>query len=272
MKTTTSGLHVAITGASSGLGEALAREFSRAGAKVTLVARRRQELERIARELPGESFVAPHDLSDPTRAADWISDAEAALGPIDVLISNAGFLTLGPVSSFDPDEGERMINVNMLTPARLIRALLPAMIARGHGTIVNVTSVAAFVSIPGWAYQAASKAGSATFSEALSAEVAGTGVHVMTAYPGMTDTPMTQAGLDVYGRKGLVSRIPLGDAVTFARRLRAAVERRKKRFIYPGFYAFARWFPGIARWFAASQRTAMDPHRKPRLQSPGCDA
>lgn len=260
MRTTTSGQHVAITGASSGLGAALAREFSRAGAKVTLVARRRNELERLARELPGESFVAAHDLADPSRAAGWIADAETALGPIDILISNAGFLTLGPVASFDPEEGERMINVNMLTPARLMRAVLPAMIARGRGTIVNVTSVAAFVTIPGWAYQAASKAGSATFSEALSTEVAGTGVHVMTAYPGMTDTPMTQAGLDAYGRKGLVSRIPLGDAATFARKLRAAVERRDTRFIYPGFYAFARWFPSIARWLAASQRTALRAH------------
>jgi hypothetical protein len=74
----------------------------------------------------------------------------------------------------------------------------------------------------------------------------------MTAYPGMTDTPMTQAGIDHDGRKGVVSRIPLGDAATLARRLRTAIERRKKRFIYPGSYAFARWLPGIARWFAAS--------------------
>ena len=243
-------LHVAVTGASSGLGEAIAREFARAGAKVTLVARREGRLREIANELEGESFVAAQDLSDPAHAIDWIAAAEKTLGPIDVLISNAGFLTLGPVASFDPEEGERMMNVNMLTPVRLMRAVLPAMLARGSGTIVNITSVAAFVSLPGWTYQAASKAGSAAFSEALGAELAGTGVHVLTAYPGMTDTPMTQAGLDVYGRKGIVARIPLGDAATFARRIRGAVLRRKKRLIYPRFYAFARWFPRIAGWFS----------------------
>jgi short-subunit dehydrogenase len=243
-------MHVAVTGASSGIGEALAREFASAGASVTLVARRRDPLERIASELEGRTFVAAQDLTDPARAADWISAAEAALGPIDVLISNAGFMTLGPVSSFDPDEGERMLNINLLTPARLIRAVLPGMIARKSGVIVNVTSVAALVTLPGWAYQAASKAGSAAFSEGLRAEVKGTGVHVMTVYPGPTDTPMTRGGLEVYGRKGLAAMIPLGDARALARRLRRAVERRRARLIYPRFYAVLRWFPRISGFIA----------------------
>ena len=253
-------MHVAVTGASSGLGEAVAREFARAGADVTLVSRRKDVLERIAGEFGAggiggvpqgiRTFVATQDLAEPARAADWVAAAEAALGPIDVLVSNAGSLTLGPIASFDPDEGERMLNVNLLSPARLIRAVLPGMLARRSGVIVNVTSLAALVSIHGWAYQAAGKAGSATFSEALRAEVKGTGVHVVTVYPGMTDTPMTQGGLDVYGRKGLVGKIPLGNAAAFAKRLRRAVERRRPRMIYPGFYALVLWFPRISRWFA----------------------
>jgi short-subunit dehydrogenase len=253
-------MHVAITGASSGIGEALAREFAGAGWAVTLVARRKDALDRIAGELPAKSFVVAHDLADPEHAADWIPMAEAALGPIEVLVSNAGFLTIGEVASFDPDEGERMFKVNLLTPARLIRAVLPAMLARRSGVIVNVTSMAALVpSLPGWVYQSSSKTGSATFSEALRGELKGTGVHVMTVYPGMTDTPMTQGGLDAYGRSRLTSMIPLGDAAVMARRLRMAVARRKPRLIYPRFYAATRFLPRFWSWLSVRLAPRLPP-------------
>src|SRR3954468_6382003 len=129
-------LHVAVTGASSGIGEAVARAFAANGAKVTLVARRREVLEKIAGELPGESFVATQDLTDHAHAADWIPKAEEALGRIDVLVCNAGLLTLGAGATFDPEEGERMMAINLLSPARLIRAVLPGMLARKKGVIV----------------------------------------------------------------------------------------------------------------------------------------
>jgi short-subunit dehydrogenase len=243
-------MHVAVTGASSGIGEAVAREFARAGASVTLVARRKERLEAIASELGTRTFVAPQDLADTAHAADWIAGAEAALGPIDVLVSNAGLLTLGAVASLDPNEGDAMVAINLLAPIRLIRSVLGGMLRRKSGVIVNVTSLAALVAIPDWAYQAASKAGSAVFSETLSTELKGSGVHVLTVYPGMTDTPMTQGGLDAYGRKGMTRLIPLGNAATLAKRLRRAVERRRTRLIYPRYYTFARWFPLLSRWFA----------------------
>ena len=243
-------MHVAITGASSGIGEAIARELARAGNSITLVARRRDALERIARELGTSTFVAVQDLADTERAADWVGPAEAALGPIDVLVSNAGFLVLGNVADFDPDEAERTMKVNLLAPARIIRAVLPGMLARRSGVIVNVTSLAALVAIPGWVHQAASKTGSAVLSEALRVELRGSGVHVLTVYPGMTDTPMAQGGLDLYGRKGLAARIPLGDAAQLADRLRRAIERRRARLVYPRFYAVVRWFPRLSRWIA----------------------
>jgi short-subunit dehydrogenase len=248
-------VHVAITGASSGLGAAMARELAGAGCDVTLVARRANVLAQLAAELnasgASRTFVAAHDLSRTTDAASWIPAAEAALGPIDVLISNAGLLTLGAVATFDADEGERMMNVNLLAPARLMHAVLPAMLARRQGVIVNVTSMAALVAMPGWTYQSASKSGSAVFSEALRRELRGSGVHVLTVYPGMTDTPMTRAGLAAYGGRGLTARIPLGDAAGFARRVRLAIERRQARLFYPRFYGVVRWFPQLSAWLAA---------------------
>ena len=244
-------MHVVITGASSGIGEALAREFAQHGAQITLVARRRGRLEKIASELGTKTYVAVTDLADTARAADFLEGAVDALGPIDVLVSNAGFLTVGPVASFDPEEGQRMLAVNLASPTRLMQAVLPSMLERRNGVIVNVTSVAAFVTLPGWAYQSASKTASALFSETLRGELEGTGVHVLTVYPGLTDTPMAQGGLDTYGRKGLATMIPLGSAETLAKRLYRAVERRKKRMIYPRYYAVVRWFPRISAWFTA---------------------
>jgi len=244
-------MHVVITGASSGLGMAIAREMSASGADLTLVARRRAALEGLAAELPGRSHVAVQDLSDPTHATDFLAGAEEALGPIDVLVSNAGSLTLGPVSTFDPVEGEKMMAVNLLSPVRLMRAVLPSMLERRSGVVVNVTSVAAYVTLPGWIYQSASKRGSAAFSEGLAVELAGTGVHVMTVYPGMTDTPMTQGGLEAYGRTGLTRLVPLGDPAEMARRLRRAIDKRRRRMTYPRSYALLRAFPRTAQLFAS---------------------
>lgn len=243
-------MHVAITGASQGLGEALARELARAGADVTLVARRRDALEKLAAELPTRSFVVAQDLTDVERAAAWVPEAESALGPIDVLVSNAGLLTLGAAATFDGAEADRMMAINVLAPMRLVRAVLPGMLARKRGTIVNVTSMAAWVSLPGWLYQTASKTASAAFSEGLKRELEGTGVHVLTVYPGPTDTPMTRGGIDVYGKEALITKLPLGDPATFARRVRAAIERRSARIFYPRIYALARWFPRISGWLA----------------------
>lgn len=245
-------MHVAITGASSGLGEAMAREFARTGAKVTAVARRREVLEKLCGELGGQTHVAAVDLADTAHCCEWIAGAEAALGPIDVLISNAGVMSLGPVAQLDPAEAQKMIALNYLAPVALLRAMLPKMLERRSGVLVNVTSMAALVTLPGWIYQSSSKTASATFSEALRREVRGSGVHVLTVYPGMTDTPMTQGGLDRYGRSGLVKLLPLGTPAGFARTVRRSVERRSARAFYPAPYALARWFPGIARWLSTA--------------------
>jgi len=242
-------MHVAITGASSGIGEALAREYGRHGAKLTLVARREELLRRIAAEIGGHVFVVTHDLSLSDRADGWIAASEAAHGPIDVLVNNAGIENTGPTADADVEEAERVLHTNLHTPLRLMRSLAPAMIARGSGIFVNVASVAALAPTPLQAWYGASKAGLAAFSEAFRGELKGTGVQVVTVYPGPVTTAMADRAYAAFGgRKGTVGLMPEGRPEVLARLVRRAVEKHKARVIYPRFYVITRLFPWLARW------------------------
>jgi short-subunit dehydrogenase len=240
-------MHVAITGASSGIGEALAREMARAGARVTVVARRRELLDKLAAEINGRAVAA--DLSDAARMIDWVADAEQAHGPIDVLVNNAGMQNTGRFASSSEAVGLQLLATNLIAPLRLMRHVLPGMLERKRGTIVNVASVAALVPPPLQTWYGASKAGLGGFSEALRGELRGSGVQVITVYPGPVRTALGEAGWAAFGgKKGLIRILPEGSPEELARRIRAAVERGRARIIYPRFYAATRMFPVIARW------------------------
>ncbi len=244
-------MHVVITGASSGIGHALARRFAQTPeAKLTLVARRRPALESLAADLSCPHHIVCCDLSDLDHATDWLSAAEAALGPIDVLIHNAGVQVIGDTAHIDVDQGERSIRLNLLTPLRLTRAVLPGMIARGRGTLVDIASMAAIAPTPRMTYYNASKAALAAASEALRGELRTTGVHVVTVYPGIIpDTEMGEKGLATYAPSKLLALQPTGTASTLADLIHRAVRRRQPRVIYPRVNAFARHFPNATRWF-----------------------
>ncbi len=250
------GTHVAITGASSGIGEALAHEFGGAGAKVTLVARRKDRLDALAQKLTnghgaGKAFVAAVDLSNVERATDWIGPAETALGPIDVLINNAGVQYVTAAADLDPVRCEYVLALNVRTPMRLTCALLPRMLARRSGTIVDMSSVVAIAPMPGMFYYNAAKAALANGSEGLRGELLGTGVHAVTVYAGLVDTEMARTGIRDYEDAIAKSLAPVGTAAELARLIRRAVERRQPRVIYPGPYSIADWFPRLSRWCTA---------------------
>lgn len=246
-------MHVAITGASAGIGEGLARAWAARGASITLVARRRDRLEQIAREIEGEgkgkTFVFAADLAAPEKATAWIEPAEQALGPIDVLVNNAGVQHIEPTDLAVPEKGEELLRLNVFTPMRLTRAVLPGMLARRSGTIVDVSSMAALAPMPGMFYYNAAKGALANASEGLRGELRGTGVHVVTVYPGPVDTDMGRAGYTKY-EPTLATRLsPLGTTEALARLVLRAVDRKQARVIYPRSYAIALWFPRLARWF-----------------------
>ena len=244
-------MHVAVTGASAGIGEALVREYARIGAAVTLVARRKERLDQIAKEVGGKTHVVGADLSDPSRACDWLALAEEALGPIDVLVNNAGVQNIEPTDIANVEKGEELLRLNVFTPLRLTRAVLPGMIERRRGAIVDIASMAGLTPMPGMFYYNAAKGGLGNASEGLRGELRGTGVHVLTVYPGPVDTAMGQAGYTKY-EPTLAARLsPVGTTDELARMIRRAVERRRPRIIYPRTYGIVRWFPYLARWFTA---------------------
>jgi short-subunit dehydrogenase len=242
-------MHVAITGASAGIGEALVRAWAARGASVTLVARRKEKLDQIAAEVSGKTFVYAADLSISDRATDWIAPAEAALGPIDVLVNNAGVQTIEASAQASVEKGEEMLRLNVFTPMRLTRAVLPAMLARKSGTIVDIASMAALAPMHGMYYYNAAKGGLGNASEGLHGELLGTGVHVLTVYPGPVDTDMGRAGFKKYEQTFSTRFSPVGTSEGLARLILRGVDRKKRRIIYPWAYSMALSYPRIARWF-----------------------
>ncbi len=242
-------MHVVITGASSGIGEALAHAFAMKGCSLTLIARRTDRLESLARSLSVKTHIVTRDLTQLDTAADWLDEATAALGPVDVLINNAGVQVIAPMDQVDVLAGERSLVLNLFAPLRLIRAVLPSMVARTSGTIVNIASLAGLAPVPGMAYYNASKAGLSGASEALRGELRDTGVKVVTVYPGIIPTDMGSAGLEKYASAKAVKLQPQGTVDGLAQRVVRATEKGSARVIYPSVYTVTRHLPGPTRWF-----------------------
>lgn len=181
-----------ITGASSGIGKVLAGRFAERGDDLVLVARRASRLDELAAELTAQHdskvTCLPLDLSTPDAAAVLEAQlAERGL-TVDRLVNNAGFANHGNVASADPDRLSAEIAVNCQAVVGLTSRLLPAMLAQGSGTVINIASTAAFQPVPQMAVYAATKAFVLSFTEALWSETQNTGVRVFAVCPGSTDT------------------------------------------------------------------------------------
>jgi short-subunit dehydrogenase len=186
-----------VTGASSGIGEQLARQLAARGHGVTLVARREDRLRTLAEDLQAahgiRAEVVAADLSDAdARTALVAAVTERGLVP-DVLVNNAGFSTVGPVAEVDPDREIGMIRTNVEAVAHLCALVVGGMVERGRGAVLNVASTAAFQPLPGQAGYAASKAFVRSYSQALAAEVKPHGVTVTALCPGPVKTEFADA-------------------------------------------------------------------------------
>jgi len=186
---------VLITGASRGLGRAFAQALADRGARVALTARSADALQRTVDELgqaPGRVLALPADVTDPDAVDRAIAAVEAQLGPISVLINNAGQLrAVGPIGSVDPALWWREVEVNLRGPFLYAHGVLPLMRARAAGRIVNVASGAGLQPMPLVSAYGVSKTALIRFSETLAQAAAGSGVHVFSIHPGVVWTSMT---------------------------------------------------------------------------------
>ncbi len=187
------GCNALITGASGGIGLEFAQQLASHATTLILIARRRQRLEELQLELQAGNKklrveIHPTDLSKHDEIDELVRWLEAEKLIVDLLINNAGLGDLGSFATSSPERNEEMMLVNMVALTRLTRALLPPMIARKRGAILNVSSSASFLPIANFAIYAATKAYVTSFSEAIRAELRGTGVTVTTLCPGPVHT------------------------------------------------------------------------------------
>ncbi len=249
---------VLITGASSGFGEDAARLFARQGAKVVLAARRIERLQTLADEIQdegGEALVVPVDVASREEVQVMVDTVLDVYGQIDILFNNAGFGRLDWLEALDPARDiETQVQVNLLGVIQTTRAVLPHMLARRSGHIINMASVASWIAAPLYTIYAATKFGVRGFTDALRREVAPFGIHVSGIYPGPAATEFGQHTGDNLVKRSL--KLPKFLSMTsayVARRVVGLAQRPRHTLIIPWYYLPLSWiahlFPGLTDRF-----------------------
>lgn len=207
-----SGSRIVVTGASRGIGAALATRLAQKGARVVLIARSHDAIAKLGAELGGDAY--PADLADSDGIETLVRQIEAD-GPIDVLVNNAGVDLTGALTELPAERIRELLAINLVAPVLLCRAVIPAMRTRGRGHIMNVSSLSGTNALPGVAAYSTSKAGLSHFTAALRAECKGTGITTTLAEIGPVESSMMQS---------LHSYAPTERALARLTRLRLAVE------------------------------------------------
>lgn len=204
-----SGKTALVTGASGGIGGAIARALHGQGASVLLAGTRRAALEALAAELGERACVHAADLADPAAADALVKDAETTLGKLDILVNNAGVTRDGLAVRMKDEDWQRVLDVDLTAGFRLARAALRGMMRRRFGRIIGISSVVGTTGNPGQANYAAAKAGMIGLSKALAAEVATRGITVNCVAPGFIASAMTDV-LTPEQKERIAQAIPMG--------------------------------------------------------------
>jgi 3-oxoacyl-[acyl-carrier protein] reductase len=217
-----SGKTALVTGASGGLGQAIARALHAQGAVVGLSGTRLEALDALAHELGANAHALQCDLSDRAAVEALVPAAEAAMGSLDILVNNAGVTKDNLFMRMKDDEWDAVLNVNLTAAFRLSRACLKGMLKKRYGRIIGITSVVGVTGNPGQGNYAASKAGMIGMSKSLAAEVASRNVTVNCIAPGFIESPMTDV-LNEKQRAAILTAVPMGRLGTGAEVAAAAV-------------------------------------------------
>jgi short-subunit dehydrogenase len=177
-----------ITGASRGIGRAVARAAANKGAQVGLISRSQAELDAVLNEIGGRGAVATADVADRAQVEKALASIETALGPVDILVNNAGMGSWGPFVEIPEDAARRVLELNLVAVLDLTRLVLPEMIERRRGHVVNIGSIAGRLGVPFESVYSTTKFGLAGFTETLAVEMAPFGVGVSMVNPGPVDT------------------------------------------------------------------------------------
>jgi short-subunit dehydrogenase len=216
---------VMITGASSGIGKGLALEIAARGARLGLVARRQNLLDEIVGAVKGRAIAVAADVRDAEAMRAAAEEIRRELGPIDILIANAGIGTSSHISQLDPNHVANVISVNVVGAANSVAAVVPQMVERGKGQLVAISSLAAYRGLPKSAAYCASKAAMSAYFESVRIDLRGTGVGVTIIHPGFIKTPLTA---------GRGAKMPylmeLDDAIP---KILSAIEKGKKSIAFP---------------------------------------
>jgi short-subunit dehydrogenase len=219
---------VFITGASSGIGRALAVELGRRGARLGLLARRADVLREIVKEVEaagGGALALPADVRDASAVHAAAEELRKAFGPIDLLVANAGVGATTDAKELKPEAVADVININVIGAVNSATAVLAAMVERGRGQLVVISSLAAYRGLPKSAAYCASKAAVSAFFESLRVDLRGTGVEVTIIHPGFIKTPLTA------GRHANMPYLmELDDAI---KKIVRAIETKKKSYAFP---------------------------------------
>jgi short-subunit dehydrogenase len=242
--------HVLITGAAGAIGSALARHFHtrHPDAAFTLADVDAARTEVTARAIGPAARAEAWDLARPETIPALLASAVAARGPVDVLVNCAGIMEMRTLAGTPWETGARLLDIDLVSPLRLMSLIAPSMIERRRGAIINVSSMAGVVPLRGATFYGAAKAGLAMASEIARLELSPHGVHVITVYPGPVRSALEQRARAQLPPAFIAGALPTGDPEVLARRILRAYEDSAPRVVYPPLYDLVNRVPRVAGW------------------------